>query len=34
MVVFRISECDEETVRDKLDVLAHQFGVHADKTDR
>jgi hypothetical protein len=29
-----IAESDEEAVSDKLDVLAHELGVHADKADR
>jgi len=30
---FLVAERDEETVGDKLDVLAHELGVHADERD-
>ena len=29
-----VAERDEEAVGDKLDVLAHELGVHADEADR
>lgn len=34
LVHLLVAQCDEETISDKLDVLAHEFGVHADHADR